>query len=126
MVEHGDAQLRSVRAAELLRRARELRLAEATALIPPRPNRVEADRDDAVAAVDGLRRLPQPLELLVGAGEARRERVRDVVVAGDTEQRSPEATQQLRGRVVLLRLSAVREVAAGDDELRLEALDNRA
>src|SRR5881398_2571713 len=100
MVEHGDAQLRPVRAAELLRGARELRIAQATALIPPRPNRVEPAGDDAVAAVDRLRRLPQPLELLVGAGEARGERVRDVVVAGDAEERPPEAAQERRCGIV--------------------------
>ena len=57
--------------------------------------------------------------------EAAGERVRDVVVAGDDEQGWAECAQQRRCRLVLHGRSPVGEVAAGDHELRLEALDER-
>src|SRR5206468_3988718 len=88
-------------------------------------NGVEPDRENALAAIDGLGRLPQPLELLPRTREAGRKRVRDVVVSRDAEQRRPEAAQELRGGVVLLRPAAMGEVAARDHELWLEAVDDR-
>ena len=55
-----------------------------------------------VGAVDRLGRLPLALELGQRAREAAREGIRDVVVAGDHEQRRPEAAQEGRRALVLL------------------------
>src|SRR6266513_1945317 len=67
-------------------RALQLLLLDPTRLVPPRAHRVEADRDDVLGAVHRLRRLPLTLELRERAREARRECVRDVVVARDAEE----------------------------------------
>ena len=74
---------------------------------------------------DRLGRLPLPLELLVRAREARRERVRDVVVARDASSGGPSARRSVRRGLVLLGRAAMGEVAARDHELRLEPLDER-
>src|SRR5580765_229668 len=116
MVEYSDTKLRVLRLAQRGGGAGELRIADPTALVPPRPHRVDPDREDALAAIHGLRRFPLPLELVVRVREARREGVRDVVVAGDDEQRPVERAQELRRGRVLLGLAAMREVAARDDE----------
>ena len=69
-----DDPVRAVRAPrEELRRALHLLVAQAARLVPPRPHRVEADDDERLRAVDRLGRLPQPLELVPGPGEAPRE-----------------------------------------------------
>jgi hypothetical protein len=47
------------------------------------------------------------------------------VVAGDREHRAVDAAQECGGSLVLLRPAAVREVAARDDELRVDAVDQR-
>jgi hypothetical protein len=94
--------------------------------VPPRSHRVEPGDDDAVGAVDGLRRLPEPLELLPRAREPLRERVRDVVVAGDRHQRQPEPAEEVRRPLVLAAQPAVGQVAARDHELRTRLLDEPA
>ncbi len=45
------------------------------------------------------------------------------MIAGNDEQRTAERTQERRGAVVLLGPASVREVAARDDECRVDALD---
>ena len=45
------------------------------------------------------------------------------MVPGDGEQRRPERAQEARRVLLLTALGAVGEVAAGDDQLRLDALD---
>jgi len=94
--------------------------------MPPRPHRVEADDEEAVALVDGLRRLPVPLEFAERVCEAGRERPRDVVVARDDQQRPLESLQKCRRAVVLARPCAVRQIAAGDDQFGVDALDQGA
>ena len=100
--------------------------ANAPGLMPPRPHRVEADDEETVALVDGLGRLPVPLELAERMCEPGRERPRDVVVAGDDQQRSFEPLQKRRRAVVLARPCAVRQIAAGDDQFGVDALDQGA
>jgi hypothetical protein len=45
------------------------------------------------------------------------------VVAGDHQERQPEPAQELRRGVVLAAQAAMRQVAARDDERRLDLLD---
>jgi hypothetical protein len=73
--------------------------------------------------VNGLGRLPAALELLEGAGEARDRGVGDVVVARDREHGRPETAEKVGGAVVLVGPATVRQVAARDDQLGIEALD---
>ena len=75
--------------------------------------------------MDGLRRFPLPLELAEGPREAGGESPRDVVVARDHEQRSLEPSQKGRCALVLLAAATVGEIAAGDDQLGLDAVDQR-
>jgi hypothetical protein len=63
------------------------------------------------------------LELLVRAREARDRRVRDVVVSGHCEDRPAKAFEEVRRAGVLLGSPSVRQVAAGDDQLRVDPLD---
>src|SRR5439155_19763771 len=67
--------------------------------------------------------LPVPLELPERPREAGGEGVRNVVVPGDREHRRAERTEICGGRGVLRRASAMRQVAARDDELRAHTLD---
>jgi hypothetical protein len=103
----------------------ELRAAQTPGLVEPGADRVQADDEERLGAVDGLRRLPVALELREGLRKSRDRGVRDVVVSWDREHRAAETAQELRGTVVLLRKAAVREVAARDHELRIDAVDER-
>jgi hypothetical protein len=49
--------------------------------------------------------------------------VRQVVVAGHCEDGWPKGAEERGGALELSRPAAVREVAGGDDELRLDPLD---
>src|SRR5260221_729450 len=111
---------------QLRRRALELRVADTTGLVPPRPDRVEADEVCSRTDVLGLGRLPLPLELAPGAGEPRREGVGNVVVAGDREYRCVEALEKRRGPLVLITAAAIRQVATCDHDLRADPLDQRS
>ena len=103
----------------------ELPLAKSARLLQPRSHGVEADDEEGVGAVDRLGRLPVALELLPGPREARDRRVRDVVISGDREQGAAEPPQQAGSSVVLVGSTAVREVAARDDQLGIDASDQR-
>ena len=83
-------------------------------------------KPSALFECNGLGRLPLSFELRVRPGEAGGERVRDVVVAGNDQQRRTERTQKAGGRVVLLRCASVAEVAAYDHELRHKPVDEWA
>ena len=108
-------------------RARAASSPSAAGLVPPRPHRVEPDDEERRLRVDGLGRLPLPLELRARSREARRERVRDVVVPRDDEQRPARARAgSAAAGSCCSRRAAVREVAARDDELRFEPLDERS
>jgi len=76
--------------------------------------------------VHWLGRLPLTLELAEGMREPPLKRPRDVVVARDHEQRTFQASQKLRRTVMLLRPSAVCQVARGDDQSGVGALDEGA
>ena len=125
VVEECDPQHSGRRVREGVRGALELRVAEPPGLVAPRAHRVQPDDAERVGAMDGLRRSPQTLELRPGAGEPRGERVRDVVVPGDRDDRRTEPTQERSGRIVLLVPSPVRQVAGGDDHIGSETPDER-
>jgi hypothetical protein len=73
--------------------------------------------------VHRLGRLPLALELGERMREPGRKRVCDVVVPGDHEERPAESPQE-RGRPLVLDAApAVGEVAGGDDQVRLDPLD---
>ena len=118
-----ESALRSL--GEQPRRPLQLALAQAAGLVSPGANRVQPDDEQLLGAVNGLDGLPLALELGPRPREAGRERVRDVVVAGDHEQRRAESAQEGRGLLVLAPPSPVREVAGDDDQLRLDPVDER-
>jgi hypothetical protein len=123
VVEGDDAERAGRRRGEQRGRVIELALAQPARLVAPGAHRVEADDQEALGPVDGLGRVPEPLELVERAREARREAIRDVVVPRDREQRNLERAQESRCSLVFLAPSAVREVAARDDELGMRAID---
>ena len=109
--------------AQPLVRASKLRAANPTRLVAPGANRVEADHVERGGRVRRLGRVPLPLELHEGPGEASREAVGDVVISGNGKHWQAEAAQKA-GRVRQLVLTpAVAQVSACDDELGLEKLD---
>src|SRR5919204_4359299 len=112
MVEDGDAKGARGRPREALARPTERAVVDLARLIPPPSDRVDPDDVQAVRRVQGLRRLPLPLELAERAREAGGERVRDVVVARHRDDRQLEALQEARGTLVLVAPAAVREIAA--------------
>ena len=123
VVEDDDPKRAPGRTGEQLGGPLQLPGANAPGLVPPRPHRVEADDEQAVGLVDGLRRLPVPLELAERMCEAGRERPRDVVVARDDQQRPFESLQKRRRADMLVRPCTVCQIAAGDDQFGVDALD---
>jgi hypothetical protein len=125
MVEDDDPKHSLGRSREQLGGPLQLPRADAAGLMPPGPDRVQADDEEAVGLVHGLRRLPVALELAKGPSEAGGERVRDVVVARNREERPFETVQERCRSVVLLGAAAVGEIAARDDQMGVDALDQR-
>ena len=126
MVMEDDDAARTVRGrAEPLDGAAQLIRRQRAALVPERPRRVQPDHVQRGGGVRRLRRLPHALELLPRAREPRRERVRKIVVPRHRQHRRAERDEEAVGAVVLLRPAAMREVAGGDDQLRLQARDER-
>ena len=111
---------------EDLRGLPHLLVAHTPRLVPPRSNRVEPGDDERFRAVHRLGRLPLPLELRPGPGEPPRERVRDVVVAGDRQQRQLETAEEGRRPLVLAAQAPVGQIAARDHEVRARFLDQPA
>ena len=89
----------------------------------PGPDGVESDNVRASGRMDGRCRLPLGLEPLPRFCEPRGDGVRDVVVAGDDEERSFEVSKKLRGPRVLFGSPTVGQVAACDQELGAKPLD---
>lgn len=125
VVEDHDAERRRRRLRQELGDAGELRAAQASRLLEPRPDRVQADDEERVRPVDGLRRLPVPLELRERAREPCDRRVGNVVVARDGEHWAAEAAEELGGTVVLLGTASVGQVSARHDQLGIDAVDER-
>ena len=95
---------------------------QASRLVPPRPDRVDADHVQAAGRVHRLGRLPLALELLPGTREPRGRQQRDVVVAGNRQHRRRQAAQEGCRTLLLVAPPAVCQVARGHHEIGLDAL----
>lgn len=71
----------------------ELRLAERASLLTPGVDGIEAHRDDRLRAVNGLGFTEDVVPVREGTGEARRERVGDVVISGYGQHGGLEAPE---------------------------------
>jgi hypothetical protein len=107
------------------RRVLEVGAVDPASLVEPRSHGVQTDDVQLLRAVRRLRGLPVTLELLVGARESRDGRIRDVVIPGNGEDWSAEALEEVGGAGVLLGSSPMGQVAAGDDQFRVNAVDQR-
>jgi len=121
MVEADDAQRARGRGGQQLARALESVCPQATRLMPPRPDGVDADDVPPVGRAHGLSRLPLPLELLPRTRKSRRRQQRDIVVARDGERGRRQAAQQGGDVLELVAPPAVREVARRDHEVGPDA-----
>jgi hypothetical protein len=126
VVERDHAKRTIGRGGEQLGRSLQLARPNAPGLMSPGPHRVEADDEEAVRAVDRLRRLPVALEFTEGPQKPGWEGPRDVVIPGDHEQRRPEPLQKSCRAIMLAGPPSVRQVAAGDDQIRPDTLDQGA
>jgi hypothetical protein len=124
-VEDDDAKGARGRLGQMPGSVLELRRTDSSRLVAPGADRVQADDVELAGAVNRLGRLPVMLELLVRTREARDRRIGDVVVPRDGQDGPAEAPQEVRSAVVLLRATAVRQVAAGDDQLGPDLVDQR-
>ena len=125
MVKGYDAERAGRCGQQPFRDALDLRVADPARLVMPRPDRVDPDGLDVGRGIEGLRRFPLALELPPRVRESGRKGVWNVVVSWDHEQWSSEPAQELRGALVLGAPSAVCEVPAGNDQLRLETFRER-
>ena len=126
VVQHDDAERAVGGVAQPRLGAFELAIVDAAGLVPPRPHRVDADDVQVLRLVRRLDRLPAGLELAPRRREARRESVRDVVVAGHGEDVSAEAVQEPGGSLVLVASTSMCEVAARHDQTGRRPFDQRA
>jgi hypothetical protein len=123
VVEADDAQRARRRAGEALGCPLESTCPQAARLVSPRPDGVDPDHVQPAGRVHRLCRLPLALELLPWARKPRRRQQRDVVVARNGQHGRRQAVQQRRDTLVLITPPAVREVARGDHEIGLNAVD---
>jgi hypothetical protein len=123
MVKADDAQRAGRRCPEVSGRPVDGSRPQASRLMPPRTHGVDADHVHAALRVHWLRRLPLALELLPRAREPRGRKQRDVVVARNGQYGHRQAAQEGGDALVLIAPPAVREVARGDHELGLNAVD---
>jgi hypothetical protein len=123
VVEDDDSQRARRRFAKAAGDVPQLPRSDASRLLEPGTDGIEADDVEALGAVGRLGGLPATLELLVGAGEAGDRRIGDVVIPGHRQNRPPEALEEVGGAVVLLGTPPVGQVAARDDQLGIDALD---
>jgi hypothetical protein len=91
---------------------------EPAALVPPGACRVEAANDGPGGANDRIGCAEDRYEPVPGARDPRRQRVGEVVVAGNSEDRDRQSVEESLRLLELRRPAAIREVAARDHELR--------
>ncbi len=115
-----DPQRPGRRVAEHGRRELESASVEAAALVAPGADGVEPADDGAGGPQGRVGRPDHSLEPLPRSREPRRECVRDVVIAGHRENGNRETVEERPGLLELTDPPAVRQIAAGDDELGLE------
>ena len=94
--------------------------------MPPRADGVEPDDEQLIGSVHGLGRFPFALELPPRVREATGGKERDVVVPGHRENLRAETAEERRRAGVLVPPPAVGDVTRGDDQLRPDALYERA
>ena len=126
VVEEGNAERSGRGGGERRGRPLELSVAQAARLVPPRPDGVEADDAEIIAAVHRLGRLPEAVELGPGPRETGGERVGNVVVARDGNDRWAETAEERGRALVLVAAAAVRQVPGRDDQIRLQAAGQNA
>ena len=122
VVQADDAQRAGRGGVKVGGRALDPTRSQASRLMPPRPDRVDADHVQPARGVHGLGRHPLALELLPRTREPRGRQERDVVVAGHRQRRCRQAPQEPCRTLVLIASTAVREVARGHHEIGLDAL----
>ena len=91
---------------------------EAATLVPPGARRVEPADDGAGGAQDGIGRAEDRRERLPWVRDPGGQRVRNVVVPGDSECRHRQSVEESFRLLELVGTAAVRKVAARDHELR--------
>ena len=123
MVQSNRPQRSLRRTLERRREAVELRRLDRTALLAPRPDRVEPGDCKPVGRVCGLGRTEDAFPLFARPGEACREDVRNVVVPRNREKREGETLEQLVGALELFPATPVREVARDDHDLGSQSRD---
>ena len=96
---------------------------ERPALLAQRAHGAEPHDDQAGGGVERLRVAEGAAPGLEGPGEAGRERVRDVVIAGHREEGEADGVEEPARPLELLGPAPVGQVARGQQELRLEACD---
>jgi len=121
VMQHDDAERAVRRSREELARAVDLAAADPAGLMAPRPGGVEPHDLECIRLEKRLGRVPDALELRERAAQPA-QRPGDVVVAGHRQERGPEGAEEARGALLLMPLRAMREVAAGDDQIRLDLL----
>jgi len=123
VVQDDDLECAGLRLAQTLLRVFQLPGPNPAGLVTPGADRVEPDHMQGGGRVGRLGGLPLPLELVERPREAGRERVRDVVIPGNRQDRALEGAEKGGRTGELIRLAAVTQIAAGDHELWLEAFD---
>ena len=123
VVQDDDLECAGLRLAQALLRALELPGPDPAGLVTPGADGVEPDHVQAGGGVGRLGGLPLSLEFAERPCEARRESVGNVVIPWNRQNRAIEGPEELGGTGELVLPAAVAQVAAGDHELRLEALD---
>jgi hypothetical protein len=127
MVVQGDDAQRIGRAfLKALRAECQAVVVDRTALLAPRPDRVEPDDDDVIRDVERFGRAEDALPLVECARESCREGVRNVMVPGHDEEGQLERAQELGRGLELGAPPAVRHVPRGHEELGLEIGDESA
>ena len=123
VVQRDDSQSFGRAFLERCQRARQGLVVQRASLVSPGTDGVQADDDDTFGDVHGLRRSEDVLPVGEGPGEARRERVGDVVVSWNGQKWQAESAEEGRRCLQLLPPAAVRHVSRGDEQGRLEVGD---
>jgi len=125
VVQRDDPQHTGLHGAKASLRPLEITAQYPAALVAPRRDRAEAHHEQLRRGMDVVG-APVPLEFPERMREPARREERDVVVAGNDEERNAEFVQVTRGGFVLGRPAAVREVTGRDHERGPSTLDERA
>ena len=91
-------------------------LVDAARLMAPGTHRIDTDDVQAVGVVRRFDRLPGSFEFLPRRGDTGRQRVGDVVIPRDGQDGRAELAEEPGRLRMLVTASAVRQIAAGDDE----------